>query len=152
MNLFNRTITVSVQTKGEKHVAVDGIFIDSHHELYLSLTVDIETFKVTDAYGELRRGPHEDCFVTEKKPSNLVGLDLTRNVRKQIITAVGGNQGCTHFEELALECVKGLKQAKFRLMKLSMPTEEVDNLINDYLKDSCYHYRKKKTDDAEVAR
>ena len=152
MNVFNRTITVSVQTKDDQHVVVDGIFIDSHHELFLNMTVDIESFKVIAAYGELRRAPHEDCLITGKLTLNLEGIDLTRNVRKQIAAAVGGERGCTHFEELALECVKGFKQARFRLMRLTMPLEEVNTQLNDYLKGSCYHYRRKKVDDGQAAR
>jgi hypothetical protein len=152
LNLFNRTITVSVQTKDEKQVIVDGIFIDSHHELVLSMTVDIVKFKIVDANGALRRAPHEDCLDTSKLLPRLVGIDLNRNVRKQIMAAVGGEHGCTHFDELALECVKGLKQAKFRLMKVSMPKEEVNAQLYDYLKGTCYHFRRKNEEESQVAR
>lgn len=153
LNLFNRTITVSVHTQDEKHVIVDGVFIDSNHELVLSMTVNIEDLKVLDSSGELRRAPHQDCLETANWTKSLIGLDLTRNVRKQVIHAVGGEKGCTHFEELALECIKGIKQAMFALMKMKMPFDEVHSKIYEMLEGKCHHFRKKdKVDSNNVAR
>lgn len=117
MNLFNRTISVSVKKIDEQHIVVHGVFMDSYHELILSMTVNIESFTVTASQGEFRRAPQEDCLCTTKYTGNLVGIDLSRNVRRQVISAVGGEKGCVHFEELALECVKGVKQAYVRLAK-----------------------------------
>jgi hypothetical protein len=143
LNLFNRTINISVNTVDEQHVQVNGVFMDSSHELVLSLNVDIDHFVITAAQGELRRAPHEDCQETAQDVQNLVGIDLNRNVRRQVVNAVGGEKGCVHFEELALECVKGVKQAKFRLLRLSRPAEEVRATIYDILEGTCHHYQKR---------
>lgn len=153
LNLFNRTITVSVKTIDEQHIVVDGIFVDSHHELTLSMTVDIENFKVTASQGEFHRAPHEDCLSTGKHTGSLVGIDLSRNVRRQVISAVGGEKGCVHFEELALECVKGVKQANVRLMRLSLPEDEVHSQMYNALEGACHHFRRQeKREKRQVAR
>jgi hypothetical protein len=143
LNLFNRTINISVKTVDEQHVQADGIFMDSNHELVLSMIVDIDKFVITSAQGELRRAPHEDCRETAPCTQNLAGVDLSRNVRRQVVAAVGGGNGCVHFEELALECIKGVKQAKFRLMRLSRPAEEVHETIYDILEGTCHHFKKR---------
>jgi hypothetical protein len=141
LNLFNRAITVSVQSKDDEHLVVNGLFIDSNHELVLRMTVNIESLIVTEAFGEFRRAPHKDCLVTCKAIQNLQGTDLNRSIRRQVVSAVGGEGGCVHLEELSLECIKGIKQAKFSLMRLRMPQEEVHSQIYDLLEGSCHHFR-----------
>lgn len=140
MNLFNRTISVSVKDIDEQHVVVEGVFIDSFHELVLSMTVNIENFVVTASQGEFRRAPHEDCLCTVNLTGSLVGIDLKRNVRRQVISAVGGKRGCVHVEELALECVKGVKQANVILMRRRLSTEEVYSKMFDILEGTCQHF------------
>jgi len=144
--LFNRSISVNVRSKDEKTVTVDGVFLDSLHELCLTLEVDQESNMITSAKGELRRAPHSDCEQTQKLINNLVGVDLNRNVRKQVQVAVGLNYGCTHLTDLTLECVKGLLQAKFQLMQFTMQKEGIkgrfEQYLEQYLEGSCLHYTK----------
>ena len=153
LNLFNRTISVSVKKIDDQHVIVDGVFIDSNHELILSMTVDIGKSIVTASHGEFHRAPHEDCLCTVNHTGNLVGIDLGRNVRRQVVSAVGGEKGCVHFEELALECVKGVKQANIRLMKLSLPMDEVHPRLYDAMEGTCHHFHtREKQNKNQVAR
>jgi len=142
MYLFNRSISVNVRSVDEKTVTVDGFWLDSQHELCLTLQVDLESNTITVANGEFRRVPHKDCGQTQKLINNLVGIDLDRNVRKQVQVAVGLNYGCTHLTDLTLECVKGILQAKFRLMHLTMQEEEIKGLAQQYLEGSCLHYKR----------
>ena len=142
MYLFNRSISVNVRTENEKTLTVEGVFLDSNHELCLTLEVDLASYVIISADGELRRVPHSDCGQTQKLISHLVGVDLNRNVRKQIQVAVGLSYGCTHLSDLTIECVKGLLQAKFRLMRLTRPEEGIKSLVGKYLEGTCLHYKK----------
>lgn len=142
MYLFNRSISVNVRSVDDKTITVDGFLLDSHHELCITLGVDLGSNTITAADGEFRRVPHTDCGDTQKLIKNLVGIDLNRSVRKQIQVAVGLNYGCTHLTDLTLECVKGLLQARFRLMHLTMHEEEIKGLVEQYLEGSCLHYNK----------
>lgn len=142
MYVFNRTININIQSEDEgKTVAVNGVFIDSFHEVCLTLQVDVANFAITAADGELRRFPHPDCKQTANRIHNLVGLKLARGVRKQILEAVGSQTGCTHLADLALECVKALVQAKYSLMRLTLKEEDILRQTEDYLRGSCYHFR-----------
>ncbi|CAA7599800.1 Protein of unknown function (DUF2889) [Acididesulfobacillus acetoxydans] len=144
MHLFNRSIIVNVQSQDYKSAQVSGVFLDSHHELCLDFSVDLGTFEVTAATAEWRRAPHTDCAQVEKRAQGLVGLKLTHGVRKEIQKAVGQEQGCTHLMDLALECVKGFVQARFSLLRLTTPEPELSAYVEDYLKGSCYHFRRNK--------
>ncbi len=142
MYLFNRSITVNVRSDDTKTVTVDGVFLDSHHELCITLVVEIESRIIISAIGEFRRVPHTDCIETQEQIKKLVGVNLGKNVRKQVQAAVGLKYGCTHLTELTLECIKGLMQATYQLMHLTMKADQVNELVEQYLAGSCFHYKK----------
>ena len=143
--LFNRSISVNVRTEDEKTITVTGVFLDTLHELCITLGADFESNTIISADGEFRRVPHTDCGQTQKLINNLVGVNLNSNVRKQIQVAVGLKNGCTHLTDLTLECVKGLLQAKFYLMQLTMQKEEIKGQFEQYLEKNlegtCLHYK-----------
>ncbi|MDR3600198.1 MAG: DUF2889 domain-containing protein [Desulfosporosinus sp.] len=141
MYLFNRSISVNVCLEGETTLIVNGVFIDSNHELCITLAADLKSYTITSADGELRRAPHPDCVHTQKLIRELVGVNLNHNVRRQIQAAVGLEHGCTHLTDLTLECVKGLLQAKFQLMHRTMSPAEMTIQAEQKLKGSCLHYK-----------
>ena len=142
MYLFNRSISINVSLVGEKILTAKGIFLDSQHELCLTLEVDLDSYTISSADGELRRAPHIDCIHIQERIHELVGINLKSNVRKQIQAAVGLEYGCIHLTDLALECVKGLRQAKYQLMYSTMKPAEMKVEIEQQLKGICLHYKK----------
>lgn len=143
MYLFNRSISVNVRLVDEGQVTVDGVFLDSHHELCLTVQVDIDSNIITSVDGEFRRVPHTDCVFTRDHIKKLIGVNLNKNVRRQIQSAIGLKEGCTHLTDLALECVKGLLQARYQLRHLTMREEEINSMVEQYLEGSCRHYKVK---------
>lgn len=141
MYIYNRYLSVNMQKASENNVIVNGVFLDSYHEMCLTLEVDMTDFSIAKAAGELRRIPHPDCKDTENRIAQLVGLKLQHGVRRQIQAAVGGQSGCTHLVDLALECVKALVQAKYSLMTETLTKDEIRAESEAFLKGSCYHYR-----------
>lgn len=142
MYLFNRTISANVRSSDERMVTVEGLFMDCFHELCMTLVLDMETNLIISADGDFCRIPHSDCGQTLKLINNLVGIDITGNARKQVQAAVGLGDGCVHISELALECIKVLIQAKFRLMHLTMQQEEITDIAERFFQGSCLHYKK----------
>ncbi|AFQ46441.1 DUF2889 domain-containing protein [Desulfosporosinus meridiei] len=142
LHLFNRSISISVRSKDKDTLTVDGTFIDTHHELCLTLEIEIKTRTITTAMGEFRRAPHTDCAETQKRIPKLVGINLNKNVRRQVQAAVGLKEGCTHITDLTLECVKSLMQASYQLMHLTMREEQITEIVENYLEGSCFHYNK----------
>lgn len=142
MYLFNRSISINVQSEDGKMLIVNGLFIDMHHEICLTLTVDFEQYVILNAEGELIRTPQQECRQTKELLRNLNGLSLEKGVRKRIQAAVGLNSGCTHLVDLAVECVKGVLQAKFRLMQLSLSKEEFEQKLHEHLEGTCYYHNR----------
>jgi len=140
MHIFNRSISISVRSEDPKTMTVDGIFLDSHHEICITLKIEVESYTIIYADGELRRTPYTDCAQTQLRIKELIGINLNHNVRKQIQMAVGLKHGCTHITDLTLECIKGLLQAKFCLMDHSMQPEEKEDLLERSFGGSCFHY------------
>ncbi|MDR3540788.1 MAG: DUF2889 domain-containing protein [Desulfosporosinus sp.] len=140
MYLFNRSISVNVCLVGEKTFKVNGVFLDSLHELCLTLEADLESYTITAAEGELCRAPYTDCGHIKERIKKLAGVDLKRNVRKQVQAIVGLEHGCTHLTDLTLECVKGILQGKFQLMHHRQPEERTVHL-EQHLKGTCLHYK-----------
>jgi hypothetical protein len=144
MYLFNRSISINVRTEDEKTVTVDGVFLDSIHEICLTLEVDLETYSITSAESELRRAPYSDCGQIQERVKELIGINLEHDVRKQFQAAIGLNEGCTHLTDLALECVKGLLQAKGALMRRILQPEEYKVRVEQLLEGTCLHFNKSK--------
>ncbi|MDR3288410.1 MAG: DUF2889 domain-containing protein [Peptococcaceae bacterium] len=145
MNLFNRSITVNVNTADKKILEIAGTFIDSYHELYITLVVDIEQNQIDEARGEMKRTPNEHCFYVEGLIPQLKGISLETGIRKRVLQTVGGSGGCTHLTELVLECIKGAIQGRFKLMELSRPELSLEDLVRtgaSMYKNSCYTYSK----------
>lgn len=144
MNLFSRSISVNARLKDKRTVTLDGVFLDSNHEICLSIDVDLERNLIISAEGEFRRVPFTDCAYTKECIDKLIGLNLNGNIRKQIKMAAGLKEGCTHLADLALECVKGLMPARLQLMHLIMGEEEINKIVEnyekEYLEGSCRHY------------
>ena len=141
MYLFNRSISVNARTEDQKKVIVDGTFLDTLHEIHLTIEVDLESYTITSADGELIRTPYSDCKTVKDRIKGLSGINLRQNVRKQIQAKVGLEQGCIHLTDLAIECVKGFVQTKFRLMFLNLPPEELKVEMEKALGGSCQHYK-----------
>lgn len=141
MNVFNRSVTVNVSVLDEERVVANSVFIDSYHEFVLNLTVDAKRFIVLDAEGQINRCPFQECASIVTKVKKLIGLDLSHSVTKQVKYAVGGESGCTHFTELTLECVKGIRQANYRISEMKMPIKDVHANYDNLLKGTCFHYR-----------
>jgi Protein of unknown function (DUF2889). len=135
---------VNITTENNKIATINGIFLDTNHEICLTLTADLDTFLILSASGELRRTPHEECLHCESLIPSLAGLQIGPTLNKKIKAAVGLEYGCAHLADLALECVKSFFQGKFTVMQRTQTIEEIETQVGTYLKGSCYHYRTEK--------
>ena len=95
--LFNRSKNVIVcGTEGE--YGVEGVFIDSFHELRVSFTTARGI--ITKASGSFQRSPDPVCREAADLVSRLENTDLAALSRQRIGQLVGGSQGCAHLADL----------------------------------------------------
>lgn len=141
MNIFNRSISVNIITEDKKTATIVGVFLDTYHEICLTLTADLDTFNILTSVGEFRRTPHDDCHQCESLIPNLAGISFGPGIGKRIAAAVGMESGCTHLSDLAMECIKSLFQGKYTLLHLTQHPDETNSQVYAYLKGTCYHYQ-----------
>ena len=141
MYVYNRSLNVNVQSGQGEMVLINGVFLDTFHEMCLTLEINLNTLTVIKASGQLKRLPHQDCADVENRIPLLTGLTLRKGVRKQIKQAVGGREGCTHLADLALQCIESLVQARYSIMKEIMTQEEIFTANEQFLQGTCYHFR-----------
>ncbi len=141
MVLFNRVKTCSVIELNSVLLEVRGVFIDSFHEINLTIHVDHQRMEIVWARAYMLKTPHADCVEAESEGSKLVGIKIGSGVRKAILDAVGHAHGCTHLADLALDAVKAVIQANFKLQyKKQMPPEQLLAKYIDELAGTCHHW------------
>ncbi len=71
------------------------------HDMSLRLTIN-RSLDVVDAAAGLTEMPYPGaCDAIAPAYRHLVGLNLLKNFKKQVMTLLGGTGGCTHMSELA---------------------------------------------------
>ena len=95
--LFNRSKNVIVCGKQGEY-EVEGVFIDSFHELRISLIA--KNGIITKASGCFQSSPDPVCRETADLVSRLENADLAALSRQQTGQLVGGSKGCAHLADL----------------------------------------------------
>jgi len=98
-NLFNRSKNVAIHYDGGA-VSAEGIFIDSFHELHISL--EIEAGAIIKATSEFVRAPDPVCYETRERLFGYENKVFTALSRQEIGQSCGGGQGCAHLVDLLL--------------------------------------------------
>ena len=140
MVLFNRMKSCTVSELENGFMEVKGVFIDSFHEINLNFHVDPSDMLIVWAKSYMVRIPHADCAEAENQASRLVGIKVGPGARKAIQEAVGHSLGCTHLADLALEAVKAVVQASFKMARRTMTRDERNANYTKQLEGTCYHW------------
>lgn len=97
--LFNRNKSVSIHETGD-FVNIEGAFVDSFHELHVSLTLREDL--VVRAEGEFSRSPDRVCRETGSLAARLENQNFVQMTKQQMAQCVGGKLGCVHLLDLIL--------------------------------------------------
>ncbi|HWI54309.1 MAG TPA: DUF2889 domain-containing protein [Desulfobacteria bacterium] len=140
MALFNRTKSCSVELLNETLLEVKGLFIDSFHEINLTLHVSISNLEIVWAKAEMVRTPHPACMEAAVEGEKLIGIKIGPGSRKAIQEAVGHSHGCTHIADLALDTAKAAIQANFKLQRSDMTREQRHEMFVEKLAGTCHFW------------
>ena len=132
------------------NLMLESSLIDPYHLIRLNIHVEPETKTIINAKCEFVNHPHTICPVVEAKANTIVGLKIERGIIKSVSERIGGNEGCIHFRELALETINfaatnligfdygfGLMSREFNLLDENKRFEISKHL----LKNSCHVYK-----------
>lgn len=97
--LFHRSKSVAIGGNADC-LQVEGVFIDSFHELHVSLTMSESS--IVRAAAEFLRSPDLVCRETASLVSRLESQNLASLTKKQLAQLVGGRHGCVHLLDLLL--------------------------------------------------
>ena len=140
MVLFNRMKSCTVSELENGLLDAKGVFIDSFHEINLNFHVNPSDMQIVWAKCDMVRIPHADCGEAENQAGRLVGIKVGPGARKAIQEAVGHSLGCTHLADLALEAVKAVVQAGFKMARRKLTREQLNANYTKQLEGTCYHW------------
>ncbi len=144
MIIFNRTKSCSVDETEDGLLEARGTFIDTVHEICLTLYVSKETLEIVKAKADMVRIPHPFCEEAQGQDINLVGVKIGPGARKAVQNAVGHSHGCTHLADLALDMVKALVTTNYRIQQRGKSEEEIIAQYVEELGGTCNQWTKKR--------
>ncbi|MDA8212795.1 MAG: DUF2889 domain-containing protein [Clostridia bacterium] len=140
MALFNRVKSCSVDELDQSLLEAKGIFIDTFHEINMTLHVNKDNLEIVWAKADMIRLPQAYCKEAQKQDRNLVGIKIGPGVSKAIQNAVGSDRGCTHLADLALDLVKSVIVTNTKLKLQGLSKEEIEEKLTDMFGGTCYHW------------
>jgi len=69
------------------------------HDMWIRITIDLD-MKIHDAYATTDAGPYRACGNIAPNYAVLIGKTIKRGWTKELKSAIGGTNGCTHMFEL----------------------------------------------------
>ena len=132
---------------------LEATFLDPYHLIRLNITLEPNTRTIIAAKSEFTNYPHTLCESLSVKAKSIVGIQIKRGVVKEIISKVGGCDGCVHLKELVLETINfaatvlmGYNEG-FGLMSREFNNQEENKkfeMSKEVLKNTCLIYKEKK--------
>lgn len=140
MALFNRVKSCSVDEMDNELYQASGTFIDTYHEINLTLHVKRNNLEIVWAKAEMVRIPDADCAEAQKQDRLLVGLKIGPGLRKALQNTVGNEQGCTHLADLALDLVKAVIVANNKAGEPFLSEQEIVDKYSTLYGGTCNHW------------
>ena len=87
------------------NLMLESTLLDPYHLIRLNIHIEPHTKTIVNARSEFASHPHAACPMVAEKAKLLIGLKIERGITKMILQKIGGNEGCVHLKELALETI-----------------------------------------------
>ncbi|MEE9295630.1 MAG: AMP-binding protein [Phycisphaerae bacterium] len=144
-----RNISVELYDAGSDNMCVVATMLDDVHLIKLEVNIYLPDEQITRSKLNMIRAPFPVCREVEPLAERLIGLRIERGVLSEISRRVGGQTGCSHIKELAINIVY------FAAANLVLRRTGVDPMSTDYahklpeerftltkelLRDSCLAY------------
>ncbi|MHB1167014.1 MAG: DUF2889 domain-containing protein [Carboxydocellales bacterium] len=152
MALFNRVKSCSVEDINDGLYEAKGTFIDTLHEVNLTIQVKKDNLEIVKAKADLVRTPQKYCTEAQDRDRYLVGLKIGPGLGKAIEDAVGKEQGCVHLADLTLDLAKAVIVANNKVVELSLNKEEIVDKYIGLFSGTCCHWTTMGKKKAETAR
>ena len=101
-DLFSRHKNIAVWQKENGELQAVGSFLDSFHELGITVEMD-KGGRITCFDADFLRAPGRICFGTAQRVQQFVGQSLEQLTRGFIQQSLGGGSGCAHLLDIGQE-------------------------------------------------
>lgn len=145
-----RDIGIEAFELSEGNLMMEATLMDPYHLIRLNLIIEPDTKIIVHAKCEFTNHPHGTCPLAEIKAKQLIGLKIQRGIAKLVMQKIGGNEGCVHLRELAMDTINfaattligydegfGLMSRDFNILDEKKRLEISQHL----LKGSCHIYK-----------
>lgn len=132
---------------------LEATFLDPYHLIRLNIILEPGSRTIIAAKSEFANYPHTLCEGLSVKAKSIIGVQIKRGVTKEILSKIGGCDGCVHLKELVLETVNFAATALmgydvgFGLMSREFNIQEENKkfeMSKEILKNTCLVYKEKK--------
>ena len=149
-HISKRDIGIEAFELGNGYLLLEATLLDPYHLIRLDVEIEPRTKIIMNAVSTYTNYPHASCYLVAEKAKLLIGLKIERGITKLISQRTGGNEGCVHLRELALETINfaattligydngfGLMSRDFNILDETRKFE----ISKDLLKNTCFIYK-----------
>lgn len=129
MQIYCQQISVNVELVTPDLVLADCKYVDSVHDLDVSLICSVKDWLIVGSNAKYNRCPWDFCSQVESLMGKLVGLEVGPGIHKKVTQTVGGAVGCTHLAHAVNETIKALWQALMRVKFGNLTPNEQNDLL-----------------------
>ncbi len=109
-SLYNKIKTCTLMRHPDDSIMSNASFIDSYHELIVSMETDADG-TVNKCSGNYLRAPDQICFECADLLKLLLGKNLADLKKKALAQDLGGSIGCNHLVDLVFDISRAIADA-----------------------------------------
>lgn len=102
MNEFQRDISYRISNSNDGRIRLSATMRDCYHDIVLEVVVNEESLTIEGVVADFRRCPTTECPNAAEQLSRLTGITIGKGLNKQIVEALGGEEGCGNLRNLLL--------------------------------------------------
>lgn len=147
--IYQRNINLVINELGKGRVAVSASMLDLDHVIRLNFVVNPDTKQIVESSAQMVKVPLSACNRTMAKVKGLEGLYIQRGINKEIVHHLGGDTGCVHLVELAINAVSLASATLIGWGSVITGRQEFEALTEDekirlampFLRNTCLAYK-----------
>ncbi len=146
--ITERTINMKILENTPNTIIASGTILDQVHNIAIELEIDINTLKIIKVEGQMVKAPFPGCKQAIENLPNIVGLKLTAGISQQLASSLGGQNGCVHLSEVAVETARlaansifGIKCGGKQWREGTLSDDEFWGRVKPLLKGTCLVFR-----------
>ncbi|MBS4023851.1 MAG: DUF2889 domain-containing protein [Dethiobacter sp.] len=142
MSLFRRTIDIDINAHSDGVFSLVTTLSDMYHDIVLTLLISVPEYKIVDAAVDMKKIPHAACRQTYPLVRALTGQQITAGFTRNVLHALGGENGCPNLVNLMLVSAPLVMNAAavLRMQQENLSQAELEELWHGILGGVCIAY------------